>query len=176
MPSIRNSLKTMDKCRFRGSAGGGERGEHRNQGKSCPPHDCLPSVTLGEAGFLPLSRPCCQSVSEKGVVRAARPPRSATRRPERGGPTLRNQRSYWRGAWLPFHPTGRRTAQAGGRCHPGRISPSVASLLSEIQPVHLPFDPGGTLNDQVTQLIDVTSVLGGGLRTEGIQGRLNLRL
>ena len=64
--------------------------------------------------------PLPQSVFEKWVARAARPFRSATRRPERarlspaeGCPCSLPMRS-------PFRPASRRTAQASGLCYPKR--------------------------------------------------------
>ena len=59
---------------------------------------------------------------QKWVARAARPPRSATRRPEMSRATLRKDRPYPLEPSLPFRPASRRTAQAGRLCYQKRFS------------------------------------------------------
>ena len=76
-------------------------------------------------GIMHSDRPCLtrrlcglQSLSEKWVERATRPPRSATRRPERDRTTSRKRGFCGFRVSPPFRPASRRTGQASGLCHP----------------------------------------------------------
>src|SRR5947207_1623683 len=77
---------------------------------------------------LRLSRPLRESVFQKWVVRATRPPRSATRRPELWRVRLQKGRPDWVERLLPFRPASRRTAQAGRLCHPKAIFQTRSEL------------------------------------------------
>jgi len=59
-----------------------------------------------------------RNLSEKWVVRATRPDRSATCRPEWRREAVLPGRRDWVEPPLPFRPASRRTVQAGRLCHP----------------------------------------------------------